>query len=578
MTEETPKSSSFFRLAGAIFRLDPGRMATVVLLLLVSGIAEGIGLMTLLPLLGSATGRSSDDQLTRLMTDVLSSVGLHPTLGTLLAIVVIGLSLKAGLFLLAMLESGYAAADVGKRLRLEFVTALTEARWGYFTSQPLGRLTNAIGTEGTRATLLYTEMAYLLAAVFQAMVYLVLAIFTSLYVTLGAILFGGLMFVGFSFLVRISRAAGARETDLYQSMTARLADGLIAIKPLKAMGKAHILRPVLESDLDELNQAWRRQTISKASLNALQEPLMAVFIAVGFFIAVRRAGVPLEQLLFMALLFQRIVTRLGNAHVFYQSVMTLETAFWSLVGATRQAERAREINTGTAEPTLAEGIVLDGVTFSYGSKTVLDDFTLRIPAGRLTTLVGGSGAGKTTVLDIVLGLFVPDKGRVLVDGRPLNEIDIARWRNDIGYVPQDLVLLHDTIFSNITLGDPNITKEDAFKALASAGAMVFIAELPEGLDTVVGERGARLSGGQRQRIAIARALVRGPRLVILDEATSALDPATAAEISDSLVALKGDLTILAVTHQKDLVEAADQVVTIESVDGRHDVPPTPTSI
>ena len=136
----------------------------------------------------------------------------------------------------------------------------------------------------------------------------------------------------------------------------------------------------------------------------------------------------------------------------------------------------------------------------------------------------------------------------------------------IGYVPQDTILLHDSIFSNVTLGETCFSKEDVEQALKAAGAWNFISEMPEGVQTVVGERGAKLSGGQRQRIAIARALVHRPQLLILDEATSALDPATEAAICQTLKELRGQLTILAISHQSALVEVADRVYQITAGD------------
>ena len=182
-----------------------------------------------------------------------------------------------------------------------------------------------------------------------------------------------------------------------------------------------------------------------------------------------------------------------------------------------------------------------------------------MPAGGITAIVGPSGAGKTTVIDLVTALLRPQEGEVLIDDLPLQRVDWRAWRRMIGYVPQDTVLLHDTVRNNVTLGDPELTEADAVSALRAAGIWDVVSGMPEGLDTIVGERGGKLSGGQRQRVAIARALAHKPRVLILDEATSALDPETEAAICRTLEGLRGELTIVAISHQSPLVDVADRV-------------------
>jgi ATP-binding cassette subfamily C protein len=163
------------------------------------------------------------------------------------------------------------------------------------------------------------------------------------------------------------------------------------------------------------------------------------------------------------------------------------------------------------------------------------------------------------VVDLIVGLLTPQSGDILVDDAPLGEVDLRLWRESIGYVPQELLLLHDTLHNNVTLGDDSIAPEQVLAALRAAGAGSFVNDLPEGVDTVVGERGSRLSGGQRQRIALARALVRNPRLLVLDEVTTALDPVTEAEVCETLASLKGKVTILSISHQPALADVADRV-------------------
>jgi ATP-binding cassette subfamily C protein len=183
--------------------------------------------------------------------------------------------------------------------------------------------------------------------------------------------------------------------------------------------------------------------------------------------------------------------------------------------------------------------------------------------GKCIIFSAPSGAGKTTIADLITGLLQPQQGKVKIDALPLNKLNLQQWRRMIGYVPQETFLLNDSVFMNVTLGESEVTEIDVQEALQAAGAWEFVLAMPKGMQSSVGERGASLSGGQRQRIAIARALVHKPTLLIMDEATSALDPESSAAICSTLQALRGVLTILAISHLPSLVDAADRVYRLQ---------------
>jgi ATP-binding cassette subfamily C protein len=236
-----------------------------------------------------------------------------------------------------------------------------------------------------------------------------------------------------------------------------------------------------------------------------------------------------------------------------------ESAFWALQQTIDESAREAEVyGTGRA-PTLDRRIELRGVDFTYGDRPILRDASLSIDNGEVVAILGPSGAGKTTIADLVLGLVRPQRGEVYLDGVALADVDLAAWRHMVGYVPQEMLLLHESVLLNVTLGDPSLSPDDAEQALRAAGAWEFVCELPQGMDTPLGERGARVSGGQRQRIAIARALVHHPKLLILDEATASLDPANEAAIHETVRSLRGHTAILAISHQPALLEIADRV-------------------
>jgi ATP-binding cassette subfamily C protein len=308
----------------------------------------------------------------------------------------------------------------------------------------------------------------------------------------------------------------------------------------------------------------RKEVTSTEALTAIQEPAIVGFMALGLYVAVRGLALPLASVMVLVLLLLRVLKSLGKMQQNYQRMAANESAYWSFSKTLQAALEAGEAPGPDRPPHFERELVLEGVRVAFGDREVLRGIDLRLSSGSFTTLVGPSGAGKTTVLDVITGLVKPTSGRVLLDGVPLEACSLDRWRHMLGYVPQETLLLHDTVLHNVTLGDPGLSEADAENALRAAGAWEFVAAMPEGILTVVGERGGKLSGGQRQRVSIARALVRRPRLLILDEATSALDPASEAAICATLAGLRGSVTMLAVSHQAALGLVADRVLGLEN--------------
>ena len=225
---------------------------------------------------------------------------------------------------------------------------------------------------------------------------------------------------------------------------------------------------------------------------------------------------------------------------------------------------AAEVTEGKRHVGFDDSIVFDEVGFSYGERVVFTHLNLEIPRGQITSLVGPSGVGKSTIVDLIVGLHRPLAGAIRIDGTDLNEVELQSWRSMIGYVPQEVTLFHDTIFHNVSLWDEKVTEEEVETALRLAGAWAFVQDRPEGLHAVVGERGHALSGGQRQRISLARALLYKPKLLILDEATTGLDPETESQICLEIQILCRDhaLTALAVSHQPAWQTVANRVYQI----------------
>jgi ATP-binding cassette subfamily C protein len=471
--------------------------------------------------------------------------------------------LKSVLVLIANTRAGYTVAQIATDLRLELIRALLASRWRFHLQQPVGALANAIATEAQRACKAFLCGATVTIALIQAIVAVCVALLVSVKASLLALVAGIVIFYSLRRFVAKGRRAGERQTRLLKSLLSYLADSLQSIKPIKAMGLEKLAESVLFKETTKLNRALRKQVNSKEYLRAFQEPLRFIFLLIGFYIALKYLALPLASMMVLIFLMARVLSQLSKVQEEYQKMVMFESGYWSLQGKIREARGDRENVTGTRMPTLKESICLESVSFAYEKKEILQDVNIVFPAGMISAIVGPSGSGKTTIVDLVIGLLRADKGKIRIDQQLLEDIDLRKWRSQIGYVPQDSWLLHDTVFNNVTLGDKALTQEDATGALRAAGAWDFVQAMSHGIDSIVGERGGKLSGGQRQRIAIARALVHKPKLLILDEATTALDPNTEKAICNTLRELRGSLTIIAISHQPAVLEVADRAYRLQ---------------
>jgi ATP-binding cassette, subfamily C, bacterial len=560
-------------LLASFYRAYPWQMLVTVVALSIAGLAEGIGVTALLPLLNVAIASDAaiaangnvgmDSDFERSVQHAMELMGIAPTIGNLLLILVGAVAFKSATLLIAQRQVGYTAARLATDLRLELLRAILLSRWEYFLNQPVGKLTNSLATEAARAADAFVAGATGLTFVLQGSVYGIVALAVSWQATVAGALAGSIIILLTRSLVRMTRKAGRKQTSALLSLMATMTDTLMSVKPLKGMAREHLADSVLAMETARVNRALRRQVLGTALLDAMQEMLFALIIAAGMYTALVYIGMPLATVIILVIAIGRMVALLGKVQKQYQRMSLGESAYWSMKSTIAEAQREREHLHAGERPRLERELRMRNVVFAYGEKRVLDNIDLDIRVGELAVLVGGSGAGKTTVVDLLIGLLTPQSGVISIDGVPLSDMDIKQWRRCIGYVPQETLLLHESVAHNISLGDASVSRADIERALKLAEAWDFVSAMPEGLDSSVGERGGKLSGGQRQRIVIARALVQRPRLLILDEATSALDRENAAAIRDTLLHLRGELTILAITHQRDLLEVADRVYRLE---------------
>ena len=547
------------------FSVKPTRAFFVLFCLFIANIVEGIGLATLLPVISIASEQEGTDSVARdFVESLLGSIGLEPELGPLLIITTTALVLKSLISLLALGYVGYTAAEVVTDLRRKIVKNLLLVRWRFLVHQPSGRITNTISNDATRAADAYTLAATFMAMLGQTIVLSVVALVVSFKLAIFAFAIGLVMVAGLHVLVRMAKRAGFAQTKRTGELVVFLTDTLANLKLIRAMDRQEKFASLLERKITRLRKALRRQVVSREAVSNLQDAVMAVFLGGGFYVLYTNLTVPLPELLVSGLLVSRSVSSIGKLQKAYQKAVLLESSFESAHRLIAETEADPEPPSGNLKPEFTKTIQFSDVWFSYDETPVLQGLNLTVTRGELAVLMGKSGAGKSTVIDLLFGLYRQDAGQILVDGACLSDIDVRLWRQKIGFVPQDVTLLHDTIASNLTLGDDEIPENQIWEALRLAGVDKDVRELPDGLETIVGERGTRFSGGQRQRLSLARALVRDPEILVLDEVTSALDKATGELVAASVCKLVPQKTVLVVSHRPEFVDVADVVYYLEN--------------
>lgn len=532
--------------------------------LVLAGLFESLGLTTMLPILTYATDAApGSSPIFQIVDQILIFFGLTPEIGTLLSMLVVAIFAKAVFSMIAMSYVGYAVATVATGLRLRIIRQLLAVRWGYFTDQSIGRVANAVSDESSRSGIAYMTAANFLRSGIETVAYTTIAVLVSWKLAVAALCIGCSVALSLQIFVRMARRAGQQQTQRTSQLVTYLSDTLNNIKPLKAMARQGLFAVVMEKRINQMRRALQKQVISQYALRNIEEFLVVAVIAVGFYTAMAIWALPVSEVLVLGVLLFTTVNSVGRMQREYQKAVTYESPYKAVQTLIAEAKAAREPNPGKILPTLNQGCVFDTVSFSHHRMPILDAVSLEIPANSLTIITGPSGGGKTTVTDLILGLYPPESGSISIDGTEVADVDLEHWRGMIGYVPQELILFHDTIYANVALGDPAISEDDVKEALQTAGAWDFVLAQPDGLATMVGEKGSKLSGGQRQRVALARALAKNPKLLILDEVSSALDPATELDICEKIRALCERMTVLAITHRSAWIDIADHVYKLE---------------
>lgn len=539
-------------------------------------LTEGAGLLLLIPMLrlvGVSLGDGASDRIAGVMEGALRAAGVAPTLAGVLAAVVVVVVARAAMQLLLARWHARLEAEVVGRLRERLFTAVVRLPWARFAGERPAALVHAMGPQVDdvhSALLMLLQSASLAAAVLAAAL---VAVLVSPLLTGVVAAAGGVLFAAAHALRAPGRAEGERLLDASTGLFARISELLGGMKMIHAHGaEDRAVRAVADDARGwtalTMGYAWRRARVSFALA-----VLGVVMLAVLVWVAVAVVHLAPATLLLLLLVYARLVPRVSELQALGSAIAQTLASFDSLAALLARCDAARAATDDERAPDAATNASRRGgrapaievrdltVRYPGSARAILEGFSAHVPAGALTVIVGETGAGKTTLADVLLGLLAPEAGAVFVDGEPLGSLPRAAWRARVGYLAQEPMLMHGTIRENLCLARATATDDELHAALRAA-ACDFVTRLQLGLDAPVGDRGVLLSGGERQRLALARALLRQPDLLVLDEATSALDAETETRILETVRALRGRCTVVFCTHRAAVRAVADYVITV----------------
>jgi len=498
-------------------------------------------------------------EITHKVIALLSSLGLPISLYSLLGLLLAIQVLKSVLHIISRYSLFKIRAAIFTDLFAEAFREFFAARWLFFSSSSQGKVLNTFMREMGVAASAFGKIGLLLASLIQIPFYLVVPLYISWQVTLISLAASSLLVVPLFLLGKLNFRLGKENTETSNALAQVVQESLMYAKIILGFGNQHKAQSKLKHTLARnIEVSLKSETLDVAT-PYMYEPL-GILVVVITLIQAQHFGIAFAEMAVLLWALRSTTPLVGDLAAHRNAIVRFIPSYEQIKSLRAQAKDLRQ-ETGEREfNALSEEIKVDGVSFSYpGQEPVLIDVNCSFPKGKMVAVVGPSGAGKSTLIDLIMGFNTPQIGRVLVDGIRLNEFEINTYRQRIGYVPQESVLFNTTIRENLLWAQEGATEMAIDRACRLANALDFISELPEGYDTVVGDRGVRLSGGQCQRLALARAILREPELLILDEATSALDTHSERLIQEAIEVIAKETTIVVIAHRLSTIVNADYI-------------------
>jgi subfamily B ATP-binding cassette protein MsbA len=459
---------------------------------------------------------------------------------------------------------------VGEKMNADLRTALFSKMQrlptSFYNQNKQGRLLSTILNDAEIFAQSYRAIIDVIREPVKGLVYLGMAIYSDWQLTLVILLVGPLFVMIFQISGKKVKGNQAEVQEGRAELTHNLSEGLSAHKVTKAFN----LQEFVMKRYEKAQDYYFHFTMKTSKVEEIAHPFVELVGAIAFSLVIVFAYYRIKSNAMTVGDFIQFVAALAllmdPIRKYSQANVKLGQGLAAADRINKILDLEEEIDNGTLVPTKFNSeIIVSNVTFSYGEGDVLKDFSLKVKKGEKIALVGLSGSGKSTLINLLLGLYPVTTGKITIDGNGLAEIKLRSLRSLFGLVSQDIFLFHDTIRSNLTVGG-NFSDDEIQKALEVSYASEFVKKLPLGLETVIGDRGAKLSGGQQQRLTIARAFLQNTDILLFDEATSALDNESEKVVQKALEAIAGNKTVIAVAHRLSTIQDYDRIFVLK--DGR----------
>lgn len=533
---------------------------------------ESLGISMLLPLLQNSGKFATEEsgRFLRIIYEFLAILNISNSQIGILIFMGFLFLLKGFMKFFEGLYTGLLMEKLLKGLTLKVFDLYQNTDYQYFITKNTGHYINVINSQVNRMVRLLKNLTSVFTNIIVALTYLIFAVFIAWEFSLMAFFIGIIILIAFKklnhYLANISRKMAAEYTNLNKF----LVQTLQAFKYILSTAQTPYFRKQVKKTVKKLARYLYIKTKWNGFTRGVQEPITIVFIITVVIIQTYYLENPIEPIVVALLLFYRGIRYTIAIQQTWQQTVGVSGSAEMVENELKSLQKHIAKNGNKRVEHLNNTICFNNVSFTYNNsyKPSIKQLSFEIPLNKTLAFVGASGAGKTTLVDMITLMLEPTHGEILINNTDSKKINKESWRAMIGYVSQETTVFDDTIANNICLwaedpANPK-TQEAIAEAAKKAYAWEFINELEYGLNTIVGERGVKLSGGQKQRLFIARELYKEPRLLILDEATSALDTKSEKFIQNSIDALKGSLTVIIIAHRLSTIKNADLIFVLDN--------------